>query len=129
MNDPADQLSVQGPTASSQGKAQFIVDALRAGAQAILVSGQDPSSAHVPDEALAACDSASVRVLRIGEPLPSLLELQDMIGNAAGLTGGIGIAPQAMARLLLTSVSPRHSVVVAIDDADTLPRQSLYYLA
>jgi hypothetical protein len=34
-----------------------------------------------------------------------------------------------MARLLLTADPRRQSVVLAIDDADTLPRQSLYYLA
>jgi hypothetical protein len=34
-----------------------------------------------------------------------------------------------MARLLLTADPSRQSVVLAIDDADTLPRQSLYYLA
>jgi hypothetical protein len=71
----------------------------------------------------------SVRVLHIGHPLPSLFELKDMIGSVAGIAVGLGIAPQAMARLLLTSVPPWQSVVLAIDDADTLPRQSLCYLA
>jgi hypothetical protein len=129
MSDPADQLSAQGPIAVSQSQVRFIIDALRAGERAIVVSGQNPSSALVPDEAIAACVSASRRVLHIGYPLPSLLELQDMIGSVAGITGGFGIAPQAMARLLLTSVPPWQSVVLAIDDADTLPRKWLYYLA
>jgi hypothetical protein len=129
MSDLADQLSAQGKIAVSQSQVRFIIDALRAGEWAILVSGQDPSSARVPEDALSACDSASVRVLRIGYPLPSLLELQDLIGSAAGIAGALGIAPQAMARLLLTSVPPWQAVVLAIDDADSLPRQSLYYLA
>ena len=38
------------------------------------------------------------------------------------------MAPQALARLLQTA-EPRQSVVLVIDDADSLPRQSLYYLA
>ena len=129
MSDPTDQLSAQGPIAVSQSQVRFIIDALRAGARAILVSGQDPSSARVPDEALAACVGASVKALHIRHPLPSLFGLKDMIASAAGITGGFGIAPQAMARLLLTSVPPWQSVVLAIDDADTLPRQSLHYLA
>jgi KTSC domain len=129
MSDPADQLSARGPIAVSQSHVRFIIDALRAGERAILVSGQDPSSVRVPDEALAACVSASVRTLHIRHPLPSLFELKDMIASAAGIAVGLGIAPQAMARLLLTSVPPWQSVVLAIDDADTLSRQSLHYLA
>ncbi len=129
MNEPVDQLSVQGPMTVTQSQEQFIIDALRTGARAVLISCQDPSFAHVPDEALAACMSASVRVLHVGQPLPSVLELQDMIGNAAEITEGLGIAPQAMARLLLASVPSWQSVVLAIDGADTLPRQTLYYLA
>jgi hypothetical protein len=127
MNDLTDQSSVQ--RAFSRAQAEFACDALRSGVRAILICGQDSSSAHVPDEALAGCDSASIRLLRIGQPLPSLLELQDMIAGAAGVTGSLGLAPQAMARLLLTSVPPWQSVVLAIDDAEALPRQSLYYLA
>jgi hypothetical protein len=38
------------------------------------------------------------------------------------------MAPQALARLLQTA-EPRQSVVLVIDDADSLPRQSLYCLA
>jgi hypothetical protein len=129
MNDFADQSSVQNPMAFSHGPAQFTHDALRSGVRGILILSQDSSSAHVPDEALAGCESASVRVLHIGQPLPSLLELQDMIAGTAGITGSLGLAPQALARLLLTSVPPWQSVVLAIDDAEALPRQSLYYLA
>jgi hypothetical protein len=129
MSELADQLSAQGKIAVSQSQVRFIIDALRAGERAILVSGQDPSSARVPEDALSACDSGAVRVLRIGYPLPSLFELQDMIGSAVGIAGALGIAPQAMARLLLTTVPPWQAVVLAIDDADTLPRQILYYLA
>jgi hypothetical protein len=129
MNDLTDQSSVQSPMAVSRGQAEFACDALRSGVRAILICGQDSSSAHVPDEALSGCESASVRLLRIGQPLPSLLELQEMIAGAAGVTASLGLAPQAMARLLLTSVPPWQSVVLAIDDAEALPRQSLYYLA
>ena len=127
MTDVTNQLSAQA-AAFSHSEVQFIIGALRARERAILICGQDPSSTHVPDEALAACESASVRVLHIGHPLPSLLELQEMIGSAAGITGGFGVAPQAMAQRLLTSV-PRQSVILAIDGADMLPRQSLYYLS
>jgi hypothetical protein len=60
--------------------------------------------------------------------MPELLELQEIIGAAAGVAGGRGMAPQALAQLLMTA-EPRHSIVLVIDDADLLPRQSLYYLA
>src|SRR5262249_506880 len=126
MSNFADQLSA--PIVASARQVQFIIDSLRAGKRAILVSAQDPSLARLPDEGLAACANASFKALPIGHPLPSLLELQDMISNAAGITGGSGIGPQALARSLLTAV-PGQPVVLAIDDADTLPRQSLYYLA
>jgi hypothetical protein len=129
MNDLIDQSSVQSPMAFSRDQAEFACDALRSGVRGILILGQDSSSAQVPEEALAGCENASVRVLHIRQPLPSLLELQDMIAGAAGVTGGLGLAPQAMARLLLTSVPPWESVILAIDDAEALPRQSLYYLA
>jgi hypothetical protein len=129
MNDLIDQSSVQSPMAFSCGQAQFAYDALRSGVRAILILGQDSSSAHVPDETLAGYESASVRLLRIGQPLPSLFELQDMVAGAAGVTGSFGLAPKALARLLLTSVPPWQSIVLAIDDAEALPRQSLYYLA
>jgi hypothetical protein len=130
MSDPTDKLSAQGPIVASRAErqVQFISDALRAGERAILVSGRDLYSTRVPDAPLAACVSAAVRVLRIGRPLPELVELQEMIGAAAGVTRGRGMAPQALARLLHTA-EPRQSVILVIDDADSLPRQTLYYLA
>jgi hypothetical protein len=130
MSDPADKLAAQGPivTSRAERQVQFISDALRAGELAILVSGRDPFSARVPDAALAACVSTSVTVLHIGRPLPEPLELQEMIGAAAGIAGSREMEPEAMARRLVTA-DPRQAVVLAIDDADTLPRQSLCYLA
>src|SRR5450631_971969 len=126
MSDPTDKLSAQGPIVASRAErqVQFISDALRAGERAILVSGRDLYSTRVPDAPLAACVSAAVRVLRIGRPLPELVELQEMIGAAAGVTRGRGMAPQALARLLHTA-EPRQSVILVIDDADSLPRQTL----
>src|SRR5438128_125392 len=47
---------------------------------------------------------------------------------AAGLAGRREMERQAMARRLVTA-DPRQTVVLAIDDADTLPRLSLGYLA
>ncbi len=130
MSDPADKLTAQGPIVASRAErqVQFISDALRAGERAILVSGRDPFSTRVPDAALAACVSTSVRVLHIGRPLPEQRELQEMIGAAAGIAGSREMEPHAMARRLVTA-DPRQAVVLAIDDADTLPPQSLYYLA
>jgi hypothetical protein len=94
----------------------------------IVVICGDPYPTRIPDAALAACASSTSRLLRIGRPLPRLLELQEIIGAAAGVAGGRGIAPQALGRLLQTA-EPRQSTVLVIDDADSLPRQSLYYLA
>ena len=130
MSDPADKLSAQGPIVASRAERQVqcICDALRAGQRTIVVICRDPHPTRVPDAALAACASSTSRVLRIGRPLPELLELQEIIGAAAGVAGGRGMAPQALARLLQTA-EPRQSVVLVIDDADSLPRQSLYYLA
>jgi hypothetical protein len=130
MSDPADKLSAQGPIVASRGERQVqcICDALRAGQRTIVVICRDPHPTRIPDAALAACASSTGRVLRIGRPLPELLELQEIIGAAAGVAGGRGKAPQALARLLQTA-EPRQSVVLVIDDADSLPRQSLYYLA
>jgi hypothetical protein len=130
MSDPADKLSAQGPIVASRAERQVqcICDALRAGQRTIVVICRDPHPTRIPDAALAACASSTSRVLRIGRPLPELLELQEIIGAAAGVAGGRGMAPQALARLLQTA-EPRQSVVLVIDDADSLPRQSLYYLA
>jgi len=130
MIDPADKLSAQGPIVASRAERQVqcICDALRAGQRTIVVICRDPHPTRIPDAALAACASYTSRVLRIGRPLPELLELQEIIGAAAGVAGGRGMAPQALARLLQTA-EPRQSVVLVIDDADSLPRQSLNYLA
>src|SRR6202047_349238 len=130
MSDPADKLSAQGPIVASRAERQVqcICDALRAGQRTIVVICRDPYPTRIPDAALAACASSASRVLRFGRPLPELLELQEIIGAAAGVEGGRGMAPQALARLLQTA-EPRQSVVLVIDDADSLPRQSLYYLA
>ena len=96
MSDSADKLSAQGPIVASRAErqVQFIGDALRAGQRAILVTGRDSCSTHVPDAALAACAGSAVRLLRIGHPLPEPLELQEMIGAAAGIAGGRGMSPQ-----------------------------------
>src|ERR1700730_2898245 len=130
MSDPADKLSAQSPIVASRAERQVqcICDALRAGQRTIVVICRDPHPTRIPDAALAECASSTSRVLRIGRPLPELLELQEIIGAAAGVAGGRGKAPQALARLLQTA-EPRQSVVLVIDDADSLPRQSLYYLA
>src|ERR1700730_12843812 len=130
MSDPANKLSAQGPIVASRAERQVqcTCDALRAGQRTIVVICRDPHPTRIPDAALAACASSTSRVLRIGRPLPELLELQEIIGAAAGVAGGRGMAPQALARLLQTA-EPRQSVVLVIDDADSLPRQSLYYLA
>jgi hypothetical protein len=130
MSDPADKLSAQGPIVASreERQVQCICDALRAGQRTIVVICRDPYPTRIPDAALAAYASSASRVLRFGRPLPKLLELQEIIGAAAGVEGGRGMAPQALARLLQTA-EPRQSVVLVIDDADSLPRQSLYYLA
>jgi KTSC domain len=130
MSDPADKLSAQGPIVASRAERQVqcICDALRAGQRAIVVICGDPFPTRIPGAALAACASSTSRLLRIGRPLPKLLELQEIIGAAAGVAGGRGVAPQALGRLLQTA-EPRQSMVLVIDDADLLPRQSLYYLA
>lgn len=129
MSDPAN-TSVQSPIArlAERQVVQFISDALRAGERAILVTGRGQGSIRVPEAALAACISTSARVLHIGPPLPEPPELQEMIGAAAGIAGGRGMTPQAMARLLLMA-DPRQTVILAIDDAHALPQQSLCYLA
>src|SRR5271165_5979245 len=107
---------------------KFISDALRAGQRAILVTGRSQVSMRVPEAALAACASASARALHIGPPLPEPPELQEMICAAVGIAGGREMTPQAMARLLLFA-DPRQTVILAIDDAHTLPHRSLDYLA
>jgi hypothetical protein len=129
MSDPAN-TSVQSPIArlAERQVVQFISDALRTGERAILVTGRGEGSIQVPEAALAACISTSARVLHIGPPLPEPPELQEMIGAAAGIAGGRGMTPQAMARLLLMA-DPRQTVILAIDDAHALPQQSLCYLA
>jgi hypothetical protein len=119
MSDPADKLSAQGPIVASreERQVQCICDALRAGQRTIVVICRDPYPARIPDAALAAYANSASRVLRFGRPLPKLLELQEIIGAAAGVEGGRGMAPQALARLLQTA-EPRQSVVLVIDDAD-----------
>jgi KTSC domain len=107
---------------------QFISDALRAGERAILVTGRGQFSIRVPEAALAALVGNSARVVHITPPLPEPPELQEMIGAAAGIAGGRGMTPEAMARLLLLA-DPRQTVILAIDDAHTLPQRSLSYLA
>jgi hypothetical protein len=130
MSDLADKPSVQSPIAplAERQVVQFISDALRAGQRAILVTGRGQVSIRVPEAALAACVSTSARVLHIGPPLPKPLGLQEMIGAAAGIAVGRRMTQQAMARLLLTA-DPRRTVILAIDDAHTLPQRSLSYLA
>jgi hypothetical protein len=127
MSDMANKLSANSPSINPQAGPQVeqcICDALRAGHRTIVVVCREPHPTRIPDAALAACGS----VLRIGHPLPELLELQEIIGAAAGVAGGRGMTPQALAQLLMTA-EPRQSIVLVIDDADLLPRQSLYYLA
>ncbi|MBO0733783.1 MAG: hypothetical protein J2P49_05585 [Methylocapsa sp.] len=51
-----------------------------------------------------------------------------MIGKAAGIAGSHGVPPQAMAQLLL-SAKPGQKVILAIDDAHSLPKESLSYIA
>src|SRR5271166_4366265 len=106
---------------------KFIIDALRAGQRAILVTGRSQVSMRVPEAALAACASASARALHIGPPLPEPPELQEMIGAAVEIAGGREMTPQAMARLLLFA-DQRQTVILAIDDAHTLSHRSLSYL-
>jgi uncharacterized protein len=126
MSYAADNLSAQYSIAERQ-VVRGIRDALRAGDRAILLIGRDSGSVHIPDAALVGCTSAD-RLLRIGPPLPELVELKKMIAAAAGIVAATGISPQAMARLLLIG-APKQPVVLAIDDADRLPRQSLFFLA
>ena len=103
-----------------------ITAALRAGQRIILVTGRDPHSSHVPEAVLAPA-SASVRILHIRPPLPEPAEMQQMIGEAVEIAGGREMAPLAMAlRLLL--LNRGRSVILAIDDADTLSYRSLLYL-
>jgi hypothetical protein len=130
MTDGADELSANSPIVNLRAGReveQSVSDALRAGQRTIVVIFQDPLSTRIPDAALAACRLSS-RVLRIGRPLPELLDLQEMIGAAAGVVESRGLAAQVLARLLQTA-EPMQSVVLVIDDADSLSRQSLYYLA
>jgi hypothetical protein len=86
-------------------------DALRAGQRTIVVICRDPHPTRIPDAALAACASSTSRVLRIGRPVPKLLELQEIIGAAAGVAGGHGMAP------LLQTAEPRQSVVLVIQSS------------
>jgi hypothetical protein len=129
MSDRADQTLVHSPP-TWLGELQiskFICDALRAGERAILVTGRGQAPTRVPEAALAACASASARALHIRPPLPEPPELQEMIGAAVGVAGGFDMTPQAMA-LLLMSGDSRPTVILAIDEAHTLSRQSLGYL-
>jgi hypothetical protein len=106
--------------------ARGITGALHAGQRIILVPGRDPHSSHVPEAALASA-SASVRILHIRPPLPEPAEMQEMIGEAVEIAGGREMAPLSMAlRLLL--LNRGRSVILAIDDADTLSYRSLLYL-
>ena len=106
--------------------ARGITAALHAGQRIILVTGRDPHSSHVPEAALASA-SASVRILHIRPPLPEPAEMQEMIGEAVEIAGGREMAPLAMVlRLLL--LNRGRSVILAIDDADTLSYRSLLYL-
>ena len=129
MSDRTDKPSEQGPIArfAEVQVVEFISDALRAGQRAILVTGRGQDSMRVPEAALAACASASGRALHIGPPLPEPPELQEMIGTAIEIAGGREMAPEAMAQLLLLA-DPRPTVILAIDDAHTLPHRTLHYL-
>src|ERR1700732_533218 len=126
MSDPADNLSAQGPIVASRAERQVqcICDALRAGQRTIVVICRDPHPTRIPDAALAECASSTSRVLRIGRPLPELLELQEIIGAAAGVAGGrgkcgkpqlashIGISRNSLAKILdlkCQNLSPRIS--------------------
>ena len=101
---------------------------MRAGQRAILIIGRGQHSVCAPSAALATGASNSARTLHIGPPLPEPSELQEMIGNAAGIAGCRELAPLAMAARLLFA-EPRQAVVLAIDDAHTLSHRSLAYLA
>jgi hypothetical protein len=129
MSDHADKSSGQRRIIrlTELQTSQFIVDALRAGRRAILVTGRGQPSTQVPEAALTASGGASARTLHIGPPLPEPPELQEMIGSALGVAGGREMTPQAMAQLLRLA-DPRPSVILAIDDAHTLSHQSLGYL-
>jgi hypothetical protein len=115
MSDHADKSSEQRRIVrlTELQTSQFIVDALRAGRRAILVTGRGQPSTQVPEAALTASGSASARTLHIGPPLPEPPELQDMIGSAVGVAGGREMTPQAMAQLLRLA-DPRPSVILAI---------------
>jgi hypothetical protein len=130
MSDRADEPLEQSPIArlGELQIAQFISDALRAGQRAILVTGRGQLSTRVPEAALTACRGASARALHIMPPLPEPPELQEMIAAAAGVAAGREMTPQAMA-LLLRLADPRPRVILAIDEAHTLSRRSLAYLA
>jgi hypothetical protein len=128
MIDQLDELSelISDARLTEFQVAQFVINALRAGQRVILVAGSDPHSSHVPEAALVPA-SASVRILHIRPPLPEPGELQEMIGAAVGIAGGREMAPLSMvARLLF--LNPGESVILAIDDADTLSHRSLLYL-
>src|SRR5580658_1671036 len=130
MSDRADKPLEQRPITplAELQVVQFISDALSAGQRAILVTGRGQVFMRVPEAALATCAGTSARTLHIRPPLPEPSELQEMIGAAIGIAGGHEMTPQAMARLLL-SADPRQTVILAIDDAHTLPNRSLDYLA
>jgi hypothetical protein len=106
---------------------QFICDALRAGEQAVLVTGSEHIPARVPEGALDACANASTQILHVRAPLPEPPELQQMIGAAAGIADAREMAPLAMAARLLFA-DARQTVILAVDDAHTLSDRSLSYL-
>jgi hypothetical protein len=126
MNLRGDNPLQQGPISglAELQVVKFIVDALRSGKRAILVTGrgQVPARAHE-----AAFARASVRTLHIRPPLPEPPELQERIGAALGVEGCRDLAPLAMTARLLYA-DPKQKVIVAIDEAHTLSHRSLSYL-
>ena len=130
MSDRADTSSEQSPV-DRLGDVQvvrFVSDALRAEQRTILVTGHGQVSVRVPEAALTACASVSAKTLHIGPPLPEPPDLQEMIGAAVGIAGGRAMTPGIMARQLRLA-QPKPRLIFAIDDAHTLSRQSLGYLA
>ncbi len=125
-----DELQEQIPLARSDEfrTVQFIIDAVRAGERAILVTGRSQLSTRVPETALTWSARASTRTLRIAPPLPEPPELQEMIGAAFGVAGCRNLDPLAMAARLLFS-DARLTLILAIDAAHTLSLRSLAYLS